>query len=148
MKLYRPIGLFEYQLIEKSGFKNFPPRLYWQPIFYPVLNQKYAEKIALDQNTKDQASGYIGYVTRFELSDEYLAQFEIHTVGDDFCQELWIPAERLDEFNQQIIGNIEVVNIFKGEAFTENAELPEIFKTSPDGSKEYQEIKHVSSYSF
>jgi len=137
MYLYRPIGLFEYQLIAKSGFKNFPPRLYWQPIFYPVLNQKYAEKIALDWNTKDQASGYIGYVTRFELSDEYLAQFEVHTVGDDFCQELWIPAERLDEFNQQIIGNIEVVNIFKGEAFTENAELPEIFKTSPDGSKEY-----------
>ena len=50
---------------------------------------------------------------------------------------MWIPAERLDEFNQQIMGKIEVVNIFKGEAFTENAELPEIFKTSPDGSKEY-----------
>lgn len=105
--------------------------------FYPVLNQKYAEKIALDWNTKDQASGYIGYVTRFELSDAYLAQFEIHTVGDDFCQEMWIPAERLDEFNQQILGKIEVVNIFKGDGFTENAELPEIFKTSPDGSKEY-----------
>ncbi|MEJ5138021.1 MULTISPECIES: hypothetical protein [Acinetobacter] len=45
MYLYRPIGLFEYQLIAKSGFKNFPPRLYWQPIFYPVLNQKYAEKL-------------------------------------------------------------------------------------------------------
>ena len=61
----------------------------------------------------------------------------MHTVGDDFCQEMWIPAERLDEFNQQIIGKIEVVNTFKGDAFTENAELPEIFKVSPDGSKEY-----------
>lgn len=137
MYLYRPIGLFEYQLIEKTSFTAFPPRLYWQPIFYPVLNQKYAEKIALDWNTKDQASGYIGYVTRFEMPDEYLTQFEVHTVGDDFCQELWVPAQQLEEFNQKIMGKIEVVNIFKGEAFAENAELPEIFKTSPDGSKEY-----------
>ncbi|USA46024.1 ADP-ribosylation/crystallin J1 [Acinetobacter sp. C26M] len=137
MYLYRPIGLFEYQLIEKSHFKKFPPRLYWQPIFYPVLNQKYAEKIALDWNTKDQASGYVGYVTRFELNDAYLAQFEVHVVGDDFCQELWIPAERLDEFNQQIIGQIEVVKIFKGDLFDENAQLPELFKNSPDGASEY-----------
>ncbi|ESK56762.1 MAG: ADP-ribosylation/crystallin J1 [Moraxellaceae bacterium] len=137
MFLYRPIGLFEYQLIEKSQFKQFPPRLYWQPIFYPVLNQKYAEKIALDWNTQDQASGYIGYVTRFELDDAYLAQFEVHVVGDDFCQELWIPAERLNEFNQQIIGQIEVVKIFKGDLFNENAQLPDLFKHSPDGSSEY-----------
>lgn len=137
MYLYRPIGLFEYQLIEKSHFKEFPPRLYWQPIFYPVLNQKYAEKIALDWNTKDQASGYVGYVTRFELSDVYLEQFEVHVVGDDFCQELWIPAERLDEFNQQIIGNIEVVKIFTGDLFDENAQLPDLFKNSPDGASEY-----------
>lgn len=137
MYLYRPIGLFEYQLIEKSHFKAFPPRLYWQPIFYPVLNQKYAEKIALDWNTKDQASGYVGYVTRFELSDVYLEQFEVHVVGDDFCQELWIPAERLDEFNQQIIGKIEVVKVFTGDLFDENAQLPDLFKNSPDGASEY-----------
>lgn len=84
MYLYRPVGLFEYRLLEESDFKRFPPRLYWQPIFYPVLNQKYAEKIASDWNIKDQASGHIGYVTRFELADDYLAQFEVHTVGDDF----------------------------------------------------------------
>lgn len=137
MYLYRPIGLFEYQLIEQLEFSAFPPRLYWQPIFYPVLNQKYAEKIAFDWNTRDQASGYIGYVTQFELSDEYLAQFEVHTVGDDFCQELWIPAERLDEFNQQIIGKIEVVAVFKGEKFNQDAELPEIFTNSPNGLSEY-----------
>lgn len=36
-----------------------------------------------------------------------------------------------------MIGKIEIVNIFKGDAFTENAELPDIFKNSPDDSKEY-----------
>jgi hypothetical protein len=46
MILYRPIGRKEYDLIKQSDFKEFPPRLNWQPIFYPVLNQEYAEKIA------------------------------------------------------------------------------------------------------
>lgn len=46
--LYRPVGLKELQLIIDSGYKKFPPRLSWQPIFYPVLNQAYAEQIALE----------------------------------------------------------------------------------------------------
>lgn len=137
MYLYRPVGLFEYQLIEKMGFTQFPPRLYWQPIFYPVLNQQYAEKIAKDWNTKDQASGYIGYVTRFDMPEDYINQFEIKVVGDSFCQELWVPAAELDNFNQQIQGKIEVVNIFKGDLFTKDAQLPERFTQSKDGSSEW-----------
>jgi len=42
MELFRPVGQAEYELIEQSGFKRFPPRLPEQPIFYPVLNEKYA----------------------------------------------------------------------------------------------------------
>ncbi|WP_431215309.1 hypothetical protein ACQ86N_11730 [Puia sp. P3] len=38
IKLYRPVGLRELELIQHSGWKGFPPRLEWQPIFYPVLN--------------------------------------------------------------------------------------------------------------
>lgn len=38
MKLYRPVGLRELELIAKADFKAFPPRLPEQPIFYPVLN--------------------------------------------------------------------------------------------------------------
>ena len=55
--LFRPVGKTELELIEKSGFRKFPARLFHQPIFYPVLNQEYAEKIARDWNTKDAASG-------------------------------------------------------------------------------------------
>jgi hypothetical protein len=36
--LYRPTGANELALIIDSGMKRFPPRLFWQPIFYPVLN--------------------------------------------------------------------------------------------------------------
>ena len=37
MYLYRPVGLFEYRLIENTDFQAFPPRLYWQPILITTL---------------------------------------------------------------------------------------------------------------
>jgi len=46
MILYRPVGTTELKLIEQSGFKRFPARLPEQPIFYPVLNERYASEIA------------------------------------------------------------------------------------------------------
>jgi len=35
--LYRPVGPKELELIAASGYRDFPPRLPGQPIFYPVL---------------------------------------------------------------------------------------------------------------
>ena len=46
MILYRPVGTAELELITESGFTRFPPRLPEQPIFYPVLNERYAREIA------------------------------------------------------------------------------------------------------
>ena len=46
MRLYRPVGQAEYDLIAQSGFTAYPPRLPEQPIFYPVLNERYAREIA------------------------------------------------------------------------------------------------------
>ena len=111
MILYRPVGEKEKELIEQSGYTRFPPRLDWQPIFYPVLNEKYAEEIAEKWNTKDAGSGYIGYVTRFEVEDNYVSAFEVQTVGRAYHQELWIPAEELENFNKHIIGKIEIIKV-------------------------------------
>jgi len=47
MLLYRPVGQAEYELIEQSGFKQFSSRLPEQPIFYPVLNEKYASEVSV-----------------------------------------------------------------------------------------------------
>ena len=111
--LYRPVGQKELDLIEQSGFSAFPPRLEMQPIFYPVLNEEYAVQIARDWNTKDAASGHVGYVTRFCVRSDYLCKFQIQIVGiSSVHQEYWIPAESLDEFNQNIVGKIEVINRF------------------------------------
>lgn len=111
MILYRPVGTAELKLIEECGYKEFPPRLPEQPIFYPVLNEEYAREIAEKWNTKDTAD-HKGYVMRFEVDDEYCARFEVQTVGRSYHQELWIPAEELATFNQHIIGTIEVIREF------------------------------------
>ena len=109
MKLFRPVGQKEYDLIEKSGYKEFPPRLDWQPIFYPVLNREYAEQIARDWNTNDEASEYVGYVLEFEVDDGFLSHYSVQTVGASHHQEYWIPSEELPEFNKSILGQIKVV---------------------------------------
>lgn len=118
--LYRPIGKKELALIKASGYKLFPPRLEWQPIFYPVLNQEYAEQIASAWNTKDQFSGYTGHVMAFDLPETYLQQFPVQNVGGDIHNELWVPAQQLDEFNRNIVGKIRLVKTFLGEKSTDN----------------------------
>ena len=114
MILYRPVGTAELDLIKQSGYKAFPPRLPEQPIFYPVLNEKYAREIAKRWNVKDTPD-HKGHVTRFEVDDEYCSQYETHIVGRSYHRELWIPAEKLDEFNEHIIGNIEVIFTYNEE---------------------------------
>ena len=115
VELFRPVGQKELDLIAESGFRAFPPRLFHQPIFYPVLIEEYAVQIARDWNTVDSVSGYVGYVTRFLVSASFLAEFNVETVGASIHQEYWIPSERLDEFNAHIIGPIEVIREFRGE---------------------------------
>ena len=110
--LYRPVGERELALIRESGFRAFPPRLPHQPIFYPVTNEAYAAQIARDWNTKDVASGYVGYVTRFEVETAYLSRFPVRQVGAREHQEYWVPAEELTEFNAHIVGRIEVIAEF------------------------------------
>lgn len=113
MKLYRPVGAKELQLIAESNYTAFPPRLPEQPVFYPVLNSKYAEEIAQKWNTKDKNSGNKGYVTEFEINDNYISQFKVHIVGASYHKELWIPCEELSNFNSYIIGSIKVIKTFE-----------------------------------
>jgi hypothetical protein len=107
--LWRPVGPRELELIKASGMREFPPRLPEQPIFYPVTTEAYAIKIARDWNVP--ASGK-GYVTRFRISKAFLDQYEVQLVGGKDFQEYWIPAHQLRDFNNALIGPIEVVAEF------------------------------------
>ena len=107
--LYRPVGPAELELIRRSGFRSFPPRLPEQPIFYPVTNRDYAIQIARDWNVKADGAGY---VTRFQVTTAYLRRFPVQTVGSSIHTEYWVPADDLAEFNSNIVGVIEVVEQF------------------------------------
>lgn len=108
--LWRPVGPTELDLIRASGMRAFPPRLPEQPIFYPVLSEEYATKIARDWNVR--ASG-TGYVTCFRVRRDFLAAYEVREAGGRAHLEYWIPAEDLDAFNAAIVGEIDVVAEFR-----------------------------------
>jgi hypothetical protein len=107
--LYRPVGEKELALIRESGWREFPKRLPEQPIFYPVLNEEYATQIARDWNAKQDGAGY---VTRFEVNADLLQRYAPQTVGSSLHRELWVPAEELQEFNSNIVGEIKVIAEF------------------------------------
>jgi hypothetical protein len=110
IRLYRPVGPEELALIEQSGWRRFPPRLPEQPIFYPVLQIEYAMKIARNWNVPEKGSGF---VTMFDVDATWLSEFELHPVGGEDRAEFWIPAERLEEFNDHIVGRIELLAAFQ-----------------------------------
>lgn len=108
--LWRPVGPKELELIQRAGMVAFPPRLPEQPIFYPVLSEEYAIKIARDWNVPESGSGF---VTRFEVKSSYLSQYAVQEAGGRAHLEYWIPADDMDAFNAAIVGRIEVVREFR-----------------------------------
>lgn len=128
MKLYRPVGFKEMCLILDTENRCFPPRLASQPIFYPVLNVDYATEIAQKWNTTDRSSGYVGYITEFQIDDNYISSAEIHTVGSSIHQEFWIPAESLDEFNKHITKSILITDACYGSDFEGKSTENTLFK--------------------
>lgn len=107
--LFRPVGPAELELIRQSGFARFPPRLPEQPIFYPVVQQAYAEKIAREWNVNESGEGY---VTRFHVRAEHLARYPEQLAGGRAHTEYWVPAEELEAFNAALVGPIEIVARF------------------------------------
>ena len=108
--LFRPTGPEEWKLVQQSGCKRWPPRLPEQPIFYPVTNEQYAVEIARDWNVK--ASG-VGFVTRFEVLKNFMDRYQVQKVGGAAHTEWWVPAEELEELNDNIVGKIEVIHEFR-----------------------------------
>lgn len=107
--LWRPVGPEELDLIRAQDMRGFPPRLPDQPIFYPVLSEDYAIKIARDWNVPRSGAGF---VTKFEVERSFLDKYPVHEAGGRAHLEYWIPAEKMDAFNAAIVGQIEVSHRF------------------------------------
>jgi hypothetical protein len=109
LTLWRPVGPKELGLIRQASMRAFPPRLPEQPIFYPVLSEEYAVKIARDWNVPASGSGF---VTRFQVKRSFIDRYQVQEAGGRSHLEYWIPAEELPAFNAAIVGPIEVVSSF------------------------------------
>lgn len=110
--LYRPVNQQELDLIAATGWTAFPLRRPEQSVFYPVLNETYAAEIA---HGWDAPAAGVGYVLRFAIDADYANTFPVQNVGGQDYDELWVPAEELAEFNSYIVGQIEVVGVFKAD---------------------------------
>lgn len=110
--LCRPVGPKELELIAASGYRELPPRLPDQPIFYPVLHEEYARQVAREWNVP--ASG-AGYVIRFAVRKDFADQYPVRTVGSPVHQELPVSADELPELNRVIVGLLEAITKFTGE---------------------------------
>lgn len=119
MLLYRPVGLKELELIAESGFRRYPPRLPWQPIFYPVVTREYAREIITQWNQTEQDAGYCGFITEFDVVENYVSKYVIQQLGGGSkYRELWIPAGELELFNDHILGEIRVIDSVYGPNFS------------------------------
>jgi len=78
--LYRPVGTTE---LAYSGFAV--SQVSGKPAaaadLLSVLSEEHATRIARDWNTKDEASGFAGYILRFKLRGEFLSPYKLHRVG-------------------------------------------------------------------
>ena len=67
-------------------------------------------QIARDWNVPESGSGF---VTQFRVRNEFMRQFDVQTVGSRIHTEWWIPAGRVEEMNDNIVGLIEVIREFR-----------------------------------
>ena len=134
--LWRPTGEAELELVRQSGWRRWPPRLPEQPIFYPVLNEEYATQIASRWNTQN---GGTGYVLRFRVESGFLQRYEPHVVGGSEHAELWVPAGDLEEFNDHIVGDIELVSAYRGDPPMRltTTEIAEVVPAPPGSAHSY-----------
>lgn len=78
-----------------------------------MTNEEYARQIARDWNVPASGSGY---VTKFNLKADFINRYPIQKVGGEIYTEWWVPAEDLEELNENIVGKIEVIASFYKEA--------------------------------
>jgi hypothetical protein len=74
-------------------------------------------------------------VTRFSVENEYVAKFGRRVVGAARHEELWVPAEQLEEFNAHLVGHVEVIAAYFGPGFV--GSLPARYGSTVKDAKGY-----------
>ena len=132
--LWRPVGPVELELLRKGGMRAFPPRLPEQPIFYPVLSEDYAVKIARDWNVPAAAPA-----TSLALKSVGTS-WKITASKKPAAPRIWntIPAEEMTAFNEAIVGEIKIVAEFADAARFSLWRLPPVRAKRNNSSRSQQ----------
>lgn len=107
--LYKPLSPKQLAAVISSGWRRFSPDSPQQKVFYPKLHLEYAEKIARQW---DAAQYEAGFVVKFKVPSQFVADYDIQSVGYDEHREYKIPIHELERFNRQIIGPIRLISAF------------------------------------
>lgn len=102
--LYKPVGQRELALIERSGWTRFPPRIARRPVFYTDMNDEPAGSGAVQEAS---------YIIKVHVRKEYLKKYAFTFNDDNDHDELRVPTDSLEDFNNNIIGLIEVAKVVK-----------------------------------
>ena len=78
------------------------------------------QKLLKNGIQRDEFGNYLGIVTCFDVSKDIIDKYPVQNVGARNHNEIWVPAEELEKFNQSIIGPIKVLKIFIGDQFLES----------------------------
>lgn len=98
----RNITVAELKFIKTNKFKKFPPCSPDYPFFHTMFNQKI--DLEIDKNK-------ISYGIRYEIKKCFLDRYEKQFVGNYDIKDYWIPSKDLEEFNQNLIGEIKITSI-------------------------------------
>jgi hypothetical protein len=55
----------------------------------------------------------VGYVTKFAVRRSFIERYGIQQVGAVHHTEWWVPAEELEQLNDNIVGSIEVIGEYR-----------------------------------
>jgi hypothetical protein len=105
--LFRPVGDKELELVADSGWRSFPPRL--------------PEQIAKNWNSQPRWGG-VGHVLSFDVPASATARWPVQIAGGQAHEELWVPSEELDAFNEMIVGPIRHIATYRDGARDEEAQ--------------------------
>lgn len=56
------------------------------------------------------------------MLEDIVHKYPSQNVGAGNHNELWVPSEELEAFNQAIVGNIKVIRVFIGSDFKKSAD--------------------------
>ena len=116
--VFRPISAAEIEGLEAANWlrfrqNRFAARLLNQPIFIVFTNELDARRVAREAAAHDE-NGRRAYVTRFKVRPEVLERYEMRTVEADAGARHLVPENRIDWFNPDIVGPIEVIAEYDG----------------------------------